>query len=213
MYGRGSRGLLSPRPDFMSVSLLLVGLGSSLYHGTLRQTLQFVDDISMLVLGAAMLHGVYTVRMSASASRLTAVLICLPVAAFSAFYVRSGLIIYHTAAFVTQLFLLTVQSFYLFHWATPQFAEEKVLVWRRGQWAAIAVSLTGYLLWNIDLEFCAELRAIREQMGMPWGFVLELHGWWHLLTAIGAASFMNIVRDMHEEAAREKSRAAQGKDE
>lgn len=23
-------------------------------------------------------------------------------------------------------------------------------------------------------------------MGMPWAFILELHGWWHILTGIGA---------------------------
>lgn len=23
-------------------------------------------------------------------------------------------------------------------------------------------------------------------MGMPWGFLLEGHGWWHLLTGVGA---------------------------
>lgn len=35
----------------------------------------------------------------------------------------------------------------------------------------------GYVLWNIDNEFCAELRSARDAVGMPLGFVLELHGW------------------------------------
>jgi dihydroceramidase len=30
-------------------------------------------------------------------------------------------------------------------------------------------------------------------MGMPWGFLLEFHGWWHVLTAIGAYVFMVMV--------------------
>lgn len=215
MYGRGrsSRGLFSPDYDFMSVSLLLVGLGSALYHGSLRQTLQFVDDISMLILGASMLHGVYTVRQTASRARLTAVLVCVPVAVFSAFYVWSGRIIYHFSAFVTQMFLLTVQSFRLFHSATPRFPEPKVRQWKRSQRVAIAITLTGYLVWNIDLEFCRELRLLREQVGLPWGFLLELHGWWHVLTAVGAAGFMDVVRDMHAEVRRERGETAQGKDE
>jgi hypothetical protein len=28
---------------------------------------------------------------------------------------------------------------------------------------------------------------------MPWGFLLEMHAWWHLLTAIGAYVFMIMV--------------------
>jgi dihydroceramidase len=28
---------------------------------------------------------------------------------------------------------------------------------------------------------------------MPWGFLLELHGWWHVLTAVGAYVFMVMV--------------------
>jgi len=28
---------------------------------------------------------------------------------------------------------------------------------------------------------------------MPWGIILELHGWWHLLTAISAYTFMAMI--------------------
>lgn len=28
---------------------------------------------------------------------------------------------------------------------------------------------------------------------MPWGFLLELHGWWHILTAVGAQTFMIMI--------------------
>jgi dihydroceramidase len=31
-----------------------------------------------------------------------------------------------------------------------------------------------------------------------------LHGWWHILTAIGASMFMQVVREVREEAEREK---------
>ena len=35
----------------------------------------------------------------------------------------------------------------------------------------------GYALWLIDTFFCPTLRSWRRQMGLPWGFLLELHGW------------------------------------
>lgn len=30
-------------------------------------------------------------------------------------------------------------------------------------------------------------------MGQPWGAVLELHAWWHLLTAVSAYTFMALI--------------------
>ena len=51
----------------------------------------------------------------------------------------------------------------------------------------------GYFLWQIDGIFCSELTALKRSIGMPWGFLLEMHGWWHLLTALGAYVFMVLV--------------------
>ena len=51
----------------------------------------------------------------------------------------------------------------------------------------------GYFLWQLDGIFCSELTALKRSIGMPWGFLLEMHAWWHLLTAIGAYVFMVMV--------------------
>jgi dihydroceramidase len=34
---------------------------------------------------------------------------------------------------------------------------------------------------------------------MPWGFLLEFHGWWHVLTAIGAYVFMVMVDSLTQD--------------
>lgn len=46
--------------------------------------------------------------------------------------------------------------------------------------------LSGFLLWNADNAYCSQLRLARRAVGMPWGWLLEGHGWWHLLTGWGA---------------------------
>lgn len=213
MYGPGSRGLLSPKLDFMSLSILFVGVGSFLFHASLWQSLQFVDDLSMLVLGASMLHGVFTVRQSPSQRRATSFVLGVAVVGFSAFYVWSGRIIYHLLAFTSQMLLILARCIYLFHWEAARFPDQKVQSWRLGQRGAIAMFLLGYLLWNIDLEYCAELRGLRARVGVPWAFGLELHGWWHVLTAVGADMFIRVVRDIHAWEARGKGREAERKDE
>lgn len=206
MYGPGSRDLFAPRYDFMSIPLLILGIGSFVFHASLRQNLQFVDDLSMILLGSSMLHGIFTVRQSPSQRRMTSTVLAVCVASFSAFYVWSGEIIYHVLAFATQIILIALRGLYLYNRGQPRFPEAKVRSWSRRQWEAIFICLFGYLLWNIDLEFCAELRSFREQMGLPWAWFLELHGWWHILTAIGADRYMKVVRDIHDEEQNEKAK-------
>jgi len=38
--------------------------------------------------------------------------------------------------------------------------------------------ISRYVIWNIDFAWCPELRAFRDAVGMPLGFVTELHGWY-----------------------------------
>lgn len=205
MYGPGSQGLWKPRCDFMSVSLFTLGVGSFLFHASLRQNLQYVDDLSMLLAASAMLHGLFTVRATPAQRYRNSALLALIVGGFSAFYVWSGTIIYHTLAFATQILVLTFRCLYLFRWQERKFPEDKVRSWNTRRWQASGICLVGYILWNIDLEFCAQLRAFRAEIGLPWAWLFELHGWWHLLTAIGANHFIKVVREIRDEEAREKA--------
>lgn len=57
----------------------------------------------------------------------------------------------------------------------------------------------GYVLWQIDFRYCTELTKLKRAIGMPWSFVFEFHGWWHILTAIGAFTFMSLVESLTQE--------------
>lgn len=63
----------------------------------------------------------------------------------------------------------------------------------RQMWWMIGTGLTaflgGFAVWNLDNEYCSVLRSWRHQIGLPWGILLEGHGWWHLGTGFGAVSF------------------------
>ncbi|GIK03137.1 hypothetical protein Aspvir_007206 [Aspergillus viridinutans] len=50
----------------------------------------------------------------------------------------------------------------------------------------LAMFLGGFLIWNLDNRFCPTLRRWRRAVGLPWGIFLEGHGWWHVMTGIGA---------------------------
>ncbi|EED24287.1 alkaline dihydroceramidase Ydc1, putative [Talaromyces stipitatus ATCC 10500] len=42
----------------------------------------------------------------------------------------------------------------------------------------LAMFLGGFAIWNLDNFFCNTLRSWRQQIGLPWGILLEGHGWW-----------------------------------
>ncbi|CAF9938363.1 MAG: hypothetical protein HETSPECPRED_001049 [Heterodermia speciosa] len=49
----------------------------------------------------------------------------------------------------------------------------------------------GFLIWNLDNAFCPTLRRWRREVGLPWGILLEGHGWWHIFT--GIAQYFNLT--------------------
>ncbi|KIW63835.1 hypothetical protein PV04_08807 [Phialophora macrospora] len=54
----------------------------------------------------------------------------------------------------------------------------------------VSIFLVGFYIWNLDNIYCSTLRRWRRSIGMPWGFFLEGHGWWHLMTGIGAYDYI-----------------------
>ncbi|KAL4965006.1 ceramidase-domain-containing protein, partial [Aspergillus stella-maris] len=55
---------------------------------------------------------------------------------------------------------------------------------RRQIWGIVRVGAAifnlGYWLWIFDQWSCSFLGSAREAIYLPWGFVLELHGCWHI---------------------------------
>lgn len=53
----------------------------------------------------------------------------------------------------------------------------------RTMWIMIATGLSiflaGFLIWHLDNKYCLTLRIWRRRVGLPWGIVLEGHGWWY----------------------------------
>lgn len=57
--------------------------------------------------------------------------------------------------------------------------DEKIL---RTMWMMVtyglSVFLGGFFIWNLDNWHCGDLRRWRREVGLPWGILLEGHGWW-----------------------------------
>ncbi|KAK3293624.1 ceramidase [Chaetomium fimeti] len=188
----GGRSLFRPKYDFMSITLFILGIGSFLFHATLRQTLEFVDEFSMLGLTWSMLQASLTARQSPRKARFVTIGLAAVYLSFSAFYLQSAKIIYQVFAFVTALFGVLFRSQYMFHFLQPAFPDAKRRDWNWRTWKALGICVFGYVLWSIDLEYCAELRNIRERVGLPWAWLFDMS--------------MQVAREVNEELERERER-------
>lgn len=178
--------------DALSVALFLIGVASAGYHATLRQGPQFLDDMSMLLLGACLLHTLYAHGQTPAVAFLITAAVALGTGCMAILYIRSANILVHLLTFTAMVHLIWPRTMYLIY-AGSRPAPEKAKMVRRF-WKAAALLVGAFVVWNVDLERCLELRAIRQKLGLPWAWALELHGWWHILTALGAAEYILLVR-------------------
>jgi dihydroceramidase len=178
----------------MAVSLALVGVCSFAFHATLRQGPQFSDDISMLYLAGSLIQRLYCSKLSSSSSAFATAVIFAAVTGLAAFYVQSGNLLLHTGIFAGELTLVWPRTLYLIYGQNRSDAERSRHLWNFLK--AVAYLVLGFVLWNIDLNYCQELRDLRKSVGIPSAWVLELHGWWHFLTALGAFEYMKLIRSL-----------------
>jgi dihydroceramidase len=51
------------------------------------------------------------------------------------------------------------------------------VMWVMVGWG-LSIFLGGFAIWGLDRVFCSTVRRWRHEVGLPWGLLLEGHGWW-----------------------------------
>lgn len=168
-----------------------VGLLSAWFHATLKYHSQMGDDLSMFLAVGSILHQVMCFDATSTQQRNATLAILGTVIPISVYHVWADEIIMHELTFAVMVFLVARRTRALIKKQVKSAASRKAL----GCMATFGISLglLGYFLWNIDFHLCGYVTAVKRYVGMPWGFLLELHGWWHILTGIGAYVGMALV--------------------
>jgi len=163
--------------DFPSIAALFtVGIASAIYHATLRQGSQFCDELSMLFLGGCLIQTLYSHGETPATANLVTAVTAMGTLAVSGFCVWSGNIFHHFMAFSTMLQLIFARTWVLINvQSRPQ--QDRKTMWGRFI-KVVGWLVLGYIVWNIDLKMCHQLRELRASIGLPWAWLLELHGWW-----------------------------------
>ncbi|EDK47518.1 hypothetical protein LELG_05699 [Lodderomyces elongisporus NRRL YB-4239] len=163
---------------------LLVGIGSWLFHMTLQYEYQLLDELPMLYATIVPFWSVYSSFQPKSVS----------IAIWIGIFLATSLITY------IYLYVYTDPALHQTAYAILNgcvIYKSLVLSWKhvndkkiRKQMDGIAmfgvgIFLFGWFLWNLDIHFCDQVRIIRKGWGIPYGFLLEGHGWWHIFTGTG----------------------------
>ena len=96
----------------------------------------------------------------------------------------------HQSSFAALCTLITVVLTYRIE--SLEYGGAKVML-RRILAAGILSFLMGYTLWHLDFRACSILRHLRHKMGVPLGLLLEFHGWWHFLTGLSGAAYIECI--------------------
>lgn len=149
------------------------------------------DDLSMFLAVGAILHQLQCFQATQSQKRNYTLAILGTVIPISVYHVWADEIIVHEITFAAMIFLVARKTRALIKKQVTNSEHRKKL----GAMATFGISsgLFGYFLWNIDFHLCSYVTAFKHYIGLPWGFIFELHGWWHILTGIGAYVGMALV--------------------
>jgi dihydroceramidase len=67
------------------------------------------------------------------------------------------------------------------------------VMWIMVAWG-LSIFLGGFAIWGLDRVFCSTIRRWRHEVGLPWGILLEGHGWWLVNTPVPVSQWLTGSR-------------------
>jgi len=185
------RNKLEQRFILSSCGFMLVGIGSWLFHMTLKYEFQLLDELPMIYATCVPLWSTFSWGRSKNTEKLIGSTIFLGALLLTAIYLRlKNPAIHQTAygALNVLIILKSVSQSYVY--VKDQQALKSL---NKTLYIGVSEFLFGWLLWNLDIHFCDLWISLRRSVGMPLGFLIEGHGWWHLFTGFGVYSYLQYL--------------------
>ncbi|KAI9034932.1 ceramidase [Aspergillus affinis] len=157
--------------------LMAVGICSASFHITMKYHTQMSESSHPAAIQDS-------VRL--------AILLGSLLAALVTYHVATDELILHSVSFGVMVVVIGIRTMQLVKSRTEANSAARRKVWGIVRFGAVIFNL-GFYIWLIDNKICGILNTWKAKIGLPWAFVLELHGWWHIFTAIGAYIFIAIV--------------------
>lgn len=159
------------------VGFATVGIGSWMFHMTLLYEYQLLDELPMIYATCVPFWIVYSFGKDRAGSLKVGTFIATAAATLTAVYLHYGDPTIHQAGYAILNAFVIIKSVLL---SNEHVKDEQA---RKHLLKTLIIGLTsflgGYFLWNLDIHLCGTWRRYRRNIGMPYGFFLEGHGWWH----------------------------------
>lgn len=165
-------------------SFMIVGIGSFLFHSTLWYSMQLVDELSMINTTLVMWFATFTHRRSNAFSLIFGILLIAILGLVTGVYHYLGDPVFHQNVYTLLTVTVLARSWYLVHMEVKDVSPVDYKRMRDMVLMGLLSVGSAFTLWNLDTMYCSKLIQWRRQMGMPWGFLLEGHGLWHLLSGL-----------------------------
>ena len=162
-----------------------------MFHMTLLFNMQLLDELPMVWGGAYLLYSLYRARISFEEGGKTVgiILLCYAIIVSVAYLVNKNPIFHEVmyGILVTNIVFLAVK------YQRIHYKKSATILF----WAGALLYGVGFILWNVDNNFCNKITVLREQR-LESNVALkvlspltQLHGWWHIMA--GYATYLHIL--------------------
>ncbi|XP_059172732.1 alkaline ceramidase 3-like [Physella acuta] len=160
------------------LALTVVGIGSWLFHMTLKYSMQLMDEVPMIWGSSFLIYSSY--MMDSKPNKENFMLSCVLVlycVIVTLVYILINAPIFHQVSYGIMVFCIVILS-------TKTAFTMKCK--RKMHLLGIGFYALGFFLWNVDNIYCSHLRSIREHpVGKVSGMLFECHAWWHVFAGLG----------------------------
>ena len=175
---------------FCYLMVMAIGVGSFIFHATLRYEAQLLDELPMMILAGQAIFSLTANSLTPVLTRwIIGVLIYGLITLGSLIYIKTNIAIVHQFIFGLFMAAICYASLRIHLKASPH--PNGAISMGRAMLAAFFLNLAAFIVWLYDQFGCGTLRELRRALGHPWTALLQFHAWWHLLTALGSVWFIS----------------------
>ncbi|OJI79581.1 hypothetical protein ASPTUDRAFT_59643 [Aspergillus tubingensis CBS 134.48] len=149
------------------------------------------DELSMHLLTTPLLYRILSFQATPQYTKTVGIILSVLFTIVMVVHMVMDEFLLHAVTFGTAVYLIATRTLKIIPREIPD-AEDR----KRIQNVALfgcASFIFGYLVWLVDEWVCQSLIGARHAVGQPVAFLLELHGWWHVFTAIGGYIAVAII--------------------
>ncbi|KAJ1677983.1 alkaline ceramidase ydc1 [Spiromyces aspiralis] len=176
------------------LGFLLVGIGSMCFHATLKYSTQLLDELPMLYVATLSSYALLEIHPRPRFGWKLPLALFLINLAVTLAYLWVVDPIFHQVVFASFVLFCFARGYVLMG-KLPDDHTKHTLILLLSRSALMFIA--GFGVWNLDNFLCHRLRSYRSYLQFPLDGLLQLHGWWHILTGYAchyAFTFIILLR-------------------